>query len=93
MPPLTGSRELVAALSCARQIYTNIAPACAPSGAFVLTGPARRRLLRRPPPFWKHCDMTDAWKVAAEEILGELQAKVTARDLAGLLEFFEDRLC
>jgi uncharacterized protein (TIGR02246 family) len=34
--------------------------------------------------------MTDAWKVAAEEILGELQAKVTARDLAGLLEFFED---
>ena len=34
--------------------------------------------------------MTDAWKVAAEEILGELQAKVTARDLDGLLEFFED---
>jgi hypothetical protein len=34
--------------------------------------------------------MTDAWRVAAEEILGELQAKVTARDLAGLLEFFED---
>ena len=34
--------------------------------------------------------MTDAWRVAADEILGELQAKLTARDLAGLLEFFED---
>ena len=34
--------------------------------------------------------MADAWKVAAEEILGELQAKVTARDLAGLQEFFQE---
>jgi uncharacterized protein (TIGR02246 family) len=34
--------------------------------------------------------MIDSWRAAAQEILSELQAKVTARDLAGLLEFFED---
>jgi uncharacterized protein (TIGR02246 family) len=34
--------------------------------------------------------VTDGWRVDAEEVLSELQAKVSARDLAGLIDFFED---
>lgn len=34
--------------------------------------------------------MSDGWRVDAEEVLSELQAKVSARDLAGLIGFFED---
>ena len=34
--------------------------------------------------------MSNRWRDDAKEILGELQTKVTARDLAGLIEFFDD---
>ena len=34
--------------------------------------------------------MADGWSADAQLILDELQARVTARDLPGLLQFFED---
>jgi ketosteroid isomerase-like protein len=34
--------------------------------------------------------MDESWKADAQQILDELQEKVSARDLSALLEFFED---
>ena len=34
--------------------------------------------------------MDESWRANARQILDELQAKVSARDLSALLEFFED---
>ena len=34
--------------------------------------------------------MDESWRAGAQQILDELQEKVSARDLSALLEFFED---